>query len=59
MEAGALPPNGENLVEHSCETSTDEDIKLADSWLSVVADEGANKDQFSNPFATVTDPTKR
>ena len=58
MEAGTLPPNWEDLVEHSCETATDEDIKLADSWLSAVADVGADKDQLSDPFAIVTDPTK-
>ena len=31
MEAGTLPPNWEDLIEHSCETATAEDIKLADS----------------------------
>ena len=59
MEAGTLPPNWEDLVEHSCETATAEEIELADSWLSSVADVGADKDQLSDPFAIVTDPTKR
>ena len=39
--------------------STAEDIELADSWISAVADVGADKDQLSDPFAIVTDPTKR
>ena len=59
MEAGTLPPNWEDLGEHSCETATADDIELADSWLSAVADVGADKDQLSDPFAIVTDPTKR
>ena len=32
---------------------------MADSWISAVAKEGANDDQLSDPFAAVTDPTKR
>ena len=32
---------------------------MSDSWLSYVADMGADKDQLSDPFAIVTDPTKR
>ena len=59
MEAGTLPPNWEDLVEHSCETATAKDIELADSWISAVADVGAYKDQLSDPFAIVNDPTKR
>ena len=59
MEAGTLPPNWEDLVEHSMETATANDIELVDTWLSAVAKEGANKDQLSDPFAIVTDPTKR
>ena len=59
MEAGTLPPNWEDLVHHSCETATAEEVELADSWLSAVAKEGANDDQLSDPFAVVTDPTKR
>ena len=59
MEAGTLPPNWEDLVHHSCETATAEEVELADSWLSAVAIEGANEDQLSDPFAIVTDPTKR
>ena len=48
MEAGTLPPTWEDLVEHSCETATDEDIELADSWISAVVDMGADKDQISD-----------
>ena len=59
METGTLPPNWEDLVEHSCETATAEDIELTGSCLSDVADVGADKDQLSNPFTIVTDPTKR
>ena len=59
MEAGTLPPNWEDLVEHSCETATAKDIELADSWLSAVANVGANKDHLSDQFAILTDPTKR
>ena len=59
MEAGTLPPNWEDLAEHSCETFTAKDIELADSWLSAVAGVGADKDQLSYPFAIVTDPSKR
>ena len=32
---------------------------MDDSWLSAVADVGADKDQLSDPFSIVTDPTKR
>ena len=59
MKAGTLPPNLEDLVHHSCETATAEEVKLADSWLSAVAIEGANDNQLSDPFSIVTDPTKR
>ena len=59
MEAVTLPPNWEDIIEHSCETAIAEDIKLADSWLSAEADVGADKDQLSDTFAIVTDPTKR
>ena len=59
MESGTLPPNWEYLVENSYETATAEDIELADYWLSDVADVGADKDQLFDPFAIVTDPTKR
>ena len=59
MEAGKTPPNWEDLVEHSCETATAEDIELVDSWLSAVSNLGADKDQLSNPFVIVTDPTER
>ena len=59
MEAGTLPPNWENLIQHSCETATAEDIELADTWLSAVAKEGANEDQLSDPFVIMTDPAKR
>ena len=58
MEAGTLPPNLEDLVEHSCETATAEDIELAGSWISAVADVGADKNQLYDPFEIVTDPTK-
>ena len=50
MEAGTLQPNWEDLVEHSYETATAEDIELADSWLSAVSDVGADNDQRSDPF---------
>ena len=59
MEASTLPPNWEDLVEQSCETATAEDIELADNWISAVANVGADKDQLSDLFAIVTDPTKR
>ena len=59
MEAGTLPPNWEDLVAHSQETATAKEIDLADSWFSAVAEKGANEDQLSDPFAIVTDPTKR
>ena len=58
-EADTLPPNWEDLIHHSCETATAKEVELADSWLSAVAIEGANEDQLSDPFAIVTDPTKR
>ena len=32
---------------------------MADFWLSSVAGVGADKDQLSDTFAIVTDPTKR
>ena len=59
MVAGTLPPNWEDVFKHSCETATAEDIDLADSSVSAVADIDADKDQHSNPFVIVTDPTKR
>ena len=59
IEAGTLPPNSENLAGHSCETATAEDIEFANSWLSSIADVCTDKDQLSNPFAIVTDPSKR
>ena len=59
IESGTLSPNWEDLFEHSCETATAEDIELADSWISDVADVGADKDHLSGPFAIVTGPTKR
>ena len=37
MEAGTLQPNWEDLVHHSCETATANEVKLADFWLSAVA----------------------
>ena len=58
METGTLPPNWEDIIKYSCETDTAEDIKLADSWISAVAVMGADKDQLSDSFAIVTDPTK-
>ena len=58
MKAGTLPPNWDDLVKHSCETATAKDIELADSWLSAVSNLGADKDQLSDTFAIVTDPTK-
>ena len=59
MEAGTLPPNWKDLVHHLCEMATAEVVKLANSWLSVITKEGANDHQLSDPFAIVTDPTKR
>ena len=54
MEAGTLLPRWEDLVKHSCETAT-----AKDSWLSAVSNVGVDKYQLSDPFAIVTDPTKR
>ena len=34
MEAGTLPPNWKELIEHSSEMATTEDVFKADTWLS-------------------------
>ena len=53
IEAGTIPPNWENLVKHSSEMATDQDVYLEDSWLKGKSNEGAS-DQLSDPFAILT-----
>ena len=55
MEAGTLPPNWEDLVRHSCETATANDVKLSSLWLSAVTKEDSNDDQLLDPFAVLSD----
>ena len=54
MEAGTLPPNWQELIEHSSEMATSEDLFKADTWLSDQQMLDAT-DQLTDPFAIVPD----
>ena len=58
MEAGTLPPNWKELIEHSSEKATTKDIFKADTWLSdqKIVD---TTDQLTDPFAIVPDLRKK
>ena len=58
MESGTLPPNWQELTEHSSEMSTTEDVFKADTWLSDQQMVDAT-DQLTDPFAIVPDQHKR
>ena len=54
MEAGTLPPNWQELIKHSSEKATTEDVFKADTWLSDQKIVDAT-DQLTYPFAIVPD----
>ena len=58
MTSGTLPPNLEYLVKYSSEMATTKDVNLEDTWFNGQFAEVAT-DQLSDPFAIVTDHTKR
>ena len=58
MEAGTLPPNWQELVQHSSEMATTEDVLKADTWLSDQQNVDAT-DQLTDPFAMVPDHNKK
>ena len=58
MEAGTLPPNWQELIEHSSEKATTEDVFKADTWLSDQQIVDAT-DQLEDPFAIVPDQRKK
>ena len=57
METGTIPTDWEDIVKYSSERATTKDVTLADTWLNGPPDMGAT-DQFSDPFAVVTDHHK-
>ena len=58
MEAGTLPPNWQELIKHSSEMATTEDVFNADTWLSDQQIVDAT-DQLIYPFAIVPDKHKK
>ena len=58
MKAGTSPPNWQELIEHSSEMATTEDVFKADTWLSVQQMVNA-MDQMTEPFEIVTDQHKK
>ena len=57
MEAGTLPPNWQELIEHSSEMTTTEDVFKVDTWLSDQKMMDAT-DHLTYPFAIVPDQHK-
>ena len=58
MEAGTLPPNCQELIEHSPEMATTEYVFKADTWLSDQQMVDAT-DQLTDPFTIVPDHHKK
>ena len=58
MEASTLPPNWQELIKHSPEKATTEDVFKADTWLSDQQIVDAT-DQLTDPFAIVPDQRKK
>ena len=58
MKAGTLPPNWQELIEHSSEKATTEDFIMADTWLSDQQMADAT-DQLTDPFAIEPDQHKK
>ena len=58
MEASTLPPNWQELIKHSLEMATTEDIFKTYTWLSdqIMVDA---TDQLTYPFVIVPDHHKR
>ena len=58
MEAGTLPPNWQEIIEHSPEKATTEDVSKVDTWLSDKKIVDAT-DQLTDPFVIVPDQRKK
>ena len=58
MEAGTLPPNWQELIEHSSEMATTKYVFKADTWLSDRQIVDAT-DQLTDLFAIVPDQHKK
>ena len=58
MEAGTLPPNWQELIGHSSEKTTTEDVFKAYTWISDQQIVDAT-DQLTDPFAIVPDQRKK
>ena len=58
MEAGTLPHNLQELIEHSSEKATTKDVFKADTWLSDQQIVDAT-DQLTDPFVIVPDQRKK
>ena len=54
MEAGTLPPNWQELIKHSSEMATTEDVFKAYTWTSDQKMVDAT-DQLTDPFSIVPD----
>ena len=57
-EAGTLQPNWQELIKHSPEKATTDDVFKADTWLSDQKIVDAT-DQLTDPFAIVPDQRKK
>ena len=57
METGTLPPNWQELIEHSSEKATTKYIFMSDTWLSDQKIVDAT-DQLTDPFVIVPDQRK-
>ena len=58
MEAGTLPPNWQELIEHSSENATTKDVFKAATWLSDQKIVDAT-DQLTDPFEIGPDQRKK
>ena len=58
MEAGTLPPNWQELIEHSYEMATTKNVFKADTWLSDQHMVDAT-DQLTYAFAIFPDQHKK
>ena len=58
MEVGTLPPNWQELIEHSPEMATTKNVFKADTWLSDRQIVDATE-QLTDPFVIVPDQHKK
>ena len=58
LEAGTFPPNWKELIEHSSEMATTEDVFKADAWLSRQKMVDATN-QLTDPFVIEPDQHKK